>query len=193
MKIAVLAWGSLVWDRRTLRISGDFEPNGPRLPIEFCRVSGRDNAPRRLTLVIDQTLGCPCLSHSALSRFNDLGDARENLREREGMAHVNGVGFVDCVATTESLRALERHPAAVETIRAWARANGYDAVIWTALASNFHEPAKANEPFSVEAAIRYLSTRDRTALEAALKYIRCAPPEVQTPVRAAVNERWPEG
>jgi len=40
MKIAVLAWGSLVWDRRDLAVAGNFEPTGPRLPIEFCRVSG---------------------------------------------------------------------------------------------------------------------------------------------------------
>jgi hypothetical protein len=193
MRVAIVAWGSLVWDRRALAIAGDFEPNGPRLPIEFCRVSGRGNAPRRLTLVIDENMGCSCLSYSALSRFDNLTSAMENLRQREGMDHVNGVGFVDCVGVTESRRAVERHPAAVETIRAWARANGFDAAIWTALASNFREPAAANEPFSVEAAIRYLSARDRTALEAALKYIRCAPPEVQTPVRAAVNERWPEG
>jgi hypothetical protein len=193
MKIAVLAWGSLVWDRGVLGIVGNFEPNGPRLPIEFCRISGRGNAPRRLTLVNDETVGCSCLCYSALSTFDNLASARENLRDREGMDHVNGVGFVDCFTATESHRAMERHPAAVGTIRAWARATGYDAVIWTALASNFHEPAKANEPFSVEAAIRYLSGRDGAELEAALNYIRRAPSEVQTPVRAAANERWPEG
>jgi hypothetical protein len=191
-QVAVLAWGSLVWDCRSLAIVGGFEANGPRLPIEFCRVSGGGNAPRRLTLVIDERVGCSCLTYSALSTFGDLEVARENLREREGMDHVNGVGFVDCVAVTESHRAVERHPAAVETIRLWARTNGYDAVIWTALANNFHEPAKANEPFSVEAAIRYLSAKNGTALEAALNYIRQAPQEVRTPVREAVNKRWPE-
>ena len=60
---------------------------------------------------------------------------------------------------------MERHPQAVATIKAWAKANGYDAAIWTAVASNFHEPDKAAEPFS----------------------------EVQTPVRPAVNARWPQG
>lgn len=88
---------------------------------------------------------------------------------------------------------MERHPQAVATIKAWAKANGYDAAIWTALASNFHEPDKAAEPFSVEAAIRYLEALDAPKLKAALAYIRSAPPEVQTPVRAAVNTRWPQG
>ena len=31
----------------------DFTPNGPDLPVEFCRVSGGE----RLTLVIDETFG----------------------------------------------------------------------------------------------------------------------------------------
>ena len=33
MKIAVLAWGPLVWDCRDLAVAGNFEPTGPRLPI----------------------------------------------------------------------------------------------------------------------------------------------------------------
>ncbi len=87
---------------------------------------------------------------------------------------------------------MERHSTAVAKIRAWAGLNGRPAVIWTALASNFHEAWKVNEPFSVEAAIRYLETRDAKALRSALAYIRQAPPEIQTPVREAVRKRWPE-
>jgi hypothetical protein len=68
---------------------GDFEPIGPRLPIEFCRIS-RDG---RLTLVIDESFGVPCTTYSALSAFGDLNAAIENLRDREGMPTTNGVGF----------------------------------------------------------------------------------------------------
>lgn len=88
---------------------------------------------------------------------------------------------------------MERHPQAIATIKAWAQANGFDAAIWTALASNFHEPDKAGEPLSGESAIRYLETLDAPKHSAALGYIRSAPPEVQTPVRTAVTARWPEG
>jgi hypothetical protein len=70
--------------------------------------------------------------------------------------------------------------------------NGYDAAIWTALASNFDEQRKVGEPFSVEAALRYLGSLDASAFDGALNYIRQAPPEIQTPVRAAVSARWPE-
>lgn len=189
MRIAVLAWGSLVWDRKGLAVADDFKPNGPRLPIEYCRVSGGV----RLTLVIDEAFGASCATYSALSAVGDLDAAIENLRLREGMPGVRGVGFVDVASVQHSDGAMERHPQAVAAIKAWALANGYDAAIWTALASNFHEADKAAEPFLVETAICYLEALDAPKLAAALDYIRSAPPEVQTPVRVAVNARWPEG
>ena len=91
---------------------------------------------------------------------NNLNAAIENLRIRECIPGPKGVGFVNLVTGKQSRRAVERHPKAVETIKAWVTANGHDAAIWTALASNFHEPSKANVPFSVDAAVRYLETRD---------------------------------
>ena len=186
LRISVLAWGSIVWDRRNLAIIPDFEPNGPCLPIEFCRVS-RD---RRLTLVIEETLGAPCITYSATSAFDDLEDAIANLGDREGMPSSNrSIGFTVPACDRQSPKAVECHPRAVKIIEAWANAKGFDAAIWTALGSNF--AGRAREPFSLEAAIRYLETRDGKTLDAALTYIRRAPSEVQTPVRGAVNTRWP--
>jgi hypothetical protein len=190
MKIAVLAWGSLVWDRRELQVATDFEPNGPLLPIEFCRVSGDG----RLTLVVDETFGAVCAIHSAPSAIQSLDGAIENLRLREGMANGQQVGFVEAASGSQSDTAMHRHPEAITAIAAWATSNGYDAAIWTALASNFDEPDKGGEPFSVTAAIRYLETlqsRDSAAFARALAYIRKAPVEVETPVRDEVNKRWP--
>jgi hypothetical protein len=39
VKIAILAWGSLIWDRRDLQIAGDWQAGGPIVKIEFSRVS----------------------------------------------------------------------------------------------------------------------------------------------------------
>lgn len=189
MKIGVIAWGSLVWDPLDLRASENFAPNGPLLPIEFCRVSRGG----RLTLVIDETFGTVCTTHTAPSALDTLEAAIENLSVRENMRHAEAVGFVDLLSDRRSDVALERHPEAVATIAAWAQANGYDAAIWTALASNFAEPGKGGEPFSVTAALRYLEQleeRDRGAFASALDYIRNAPPEVDTPVREEVVRRW---
>ena len=77
---------------------------------------------------------------------------------------------------------MQRHPHAVAAITAWAQANGYDAAIWTALASRLHEPGKRGEPFMINAAIRYLEDlekRDAATFGSALTYIRKAPIEVQ--------------
>jgi hypothetical protein len=187
-KIAVLGLGSLVWDPRDLQAAEKFAPNGPLLPIEFCRISGDG----RLTLVIDETFGALCTTYSAPSAIENLDAAIENLRVREGMQDARGVGFVELASGKQSDIAMQRHPKAVATIAAWAQSNGYDATIWTALASNFEE--HGGEPFSVTAAIRYLEElekRDAARFGRALATIRNAPAKVQTPVRVEVNKRWP--
>jgi len=189
VKCAVLGWGSLVWNRAELEIAAKFVPNGPLLPIEFCRVS-KDG---RLTLAIDETFGDVCTTYSAPSAFADLDSAIENLRKREGTV-ASEIGFVEPAAGRQSDAAMERHPQVVATIGAWAEASGYDAAIWTALASNFDESGKGGEPFSVTAAIRYLealNAKDPAAFRRAWDYIKKAPAEVETPVRDAVAKRWP--
>lgn len=187
MRIAVLAWGSLVWDRRDLMLAGEFEPTGPSLPLEFSRVS-RD---RRLTLVIDEARGTPCTTYAAPSIFSDLDEAIDNLRRREDMPGPAGVGFVDAHDRRRGDTARQRHPHAVVAIEDWAMRAGYRAVIWTALASNFHEPDRAGAPFSVEAALAYLAALDGPCLEVALRYFRNAPQEIRSALREAVDRRWP--
>ena len=188
VKIAVVAWGSLVWDPRELKTAAAFTPNGPLLPIEFCRIS----ADGRLTLVIDEDVGAVCTTYSAESALDDLDQAIENLRVREG-TNTREVGFVEPASGRESPIAADRHPQAVASIGAWAASKGYDAAIWTALESNFDQWGKAGEPFSVTAAIRYLETleAEKEKFARALAYIRSAPPEVETPVREEVAKRWP--
>ncbi|HEX2839935.1 hypothetical protein [Hyphomicrobium sp.] len=195
MRIGVLAWGSLVWNRGELLLADDFRPNGPRLAIEFCRVSSDG----RLTLVIDETFGTPCPTYSGVSSFEDLDKAIENLWVRESKpgakipADLRGqamIGFVDLQDNTESAVARQRHPLAVDAIREWAGPEGFSAIVWTALPIRFKDTL--NVPFSTEAAIAYLdSLEDEAARSMALDYVRKAPPEVRTPVRAEVQKRWP--
>ena len=178
-----------MWDPRELQTAAEFGANGPLLPIEFCRIS----ADGRLTLAIDETFGAVCKTYSAPSALEDLDAAIEN-REREGMPDTSAVGFVELGSGRQSDVAMDRHPQAVATSPP-GRSNGYDAAIWTALKSNFDEPGKGGEPFSVTAAIRYLETlasEDAAKFARALTYIRTAPPEVQTPVREEVLKRWPD-
>ncbi len=154
MKIAILAWGSLVWDPRELQTAANFAADGPLLPIEFCRIS----ADGRLTLAIDEDFGAICKTYSASSGLDSLDAAIENLQAREGMAHARAVGFVETASGRQSDFAAQSHPQVVATIGAWAESAGYDAAIWTALKSNFADWGKGGEPFSVSAALQYLET-----------------------------------
>ena len=78
-------------------------------------------------------------SYSEAMNWFRKSASQGNLRAREGMQHINGVGYVDGLSGDTSFRAMERHPTAVDTIRDWLTSTEYDAVIWTALASNFAE------------------------------------------------------
>jgi hypothetical protein len=190
VKSVVLAWGSSVWDPRDLQIASKFAPNGPLLPIEFCRVS-EDG---RLTLAIDETFGALCKTYSAPSALEGLDAARDNLCLSEGLADARAIGFVEPASGRQSDLATQSHPQVVATIGAWAESLGYDAAIWTALTSNFDDWGKGGEPFSVSAALQYLETlegEDTAKFAHALAYIRKAPPEVETPVREEVAKRWP--
>ena len=189
MKIAIVAWGSLVWDPRELRTAAKFAADGPLLPIEFCRISND----ARLTLTVDETFGAVCKAYSAPSGLDNLNAAIENLQARERMTNARAVGFVEMASGKQSDFAMESHPQVVATIGAWAELAGYDAAIWTALKSNFGDSGKGGEPFSLTAAIRYLETLegdDPEKFARALAYIRKAPPEVETPVREEVAKRW---
>ncbi|GAJ96077.1 hypothetical protein [Rhizobium rhizogenes] len=185
MRIAVLGWGSLIWNPQQLEVIGHFNAGGPPLQIEFSRVSGNG----RLTLVVDEQNGTVCPTFYAVSSSDDLGKARENLRSREGMTHINGAGFIDLTTGDLSERAKERHPQAIPGIEEWGRRNGFDAIVWTALASNFAEVT--GREFSTDEAIAYLSALSSENFALAAEYIRMAPPQVQTPVRAAFAARWP--
>ena len=181
MNIAILGWGSLVWDRRDLAVIGDWQPGGPVLPIEFSRKS-RDG---RLTLVIDPANGEPVATLCVRSRFENLNDAVGNLREREGNPHRGRIGYINLVSHTERAWARHNQPAACDTLTAWAHANDWQAVIWTALLSNFEQ--EQQEPFTVPTAIRYLNGLKGETKTRAFEYIRRAPAETMTPLRRALQ------
>ena len=190
MKIAVIAWGSLIWEPAPLRTAAAFAADGPLLPIEFCRISTTGARKDLLTLVIDPDDGTLCRTYAAPSALDALDAAIANLSDRERTPGKN-IGFIELASGRRSDAAAERHPETLETIAAWAQSKGYEAAIWTALASNFKE---YGEPFSVTAALGYLEkleARDAARFANALSYIRNAPPEVETSVRDAVVRRWP--
>jgi hypothetical protein len=166
-------------------VAADFEPTGLSLPIEFCRVS----ADGRLTLVLEETVGAPCVVYCASSTVSELDAAIENLRAREKMPTPTRVGFVNLITHEVNREIQAKQSGSIRAILTWAKEEKYDAVIWTALGMKFKETTGVK--FSVEAAVRYLERLSPEKLSLALDYIRRAPPEVQTPVRIATDLRWP--
>lgn len=79
MKIAILGWGSLIWDPRDLQLIDNFKYGGPELPLEFSRISNTRNG--ALTLVIDQVHGTKNKTYYAISTLSTLNEAKVNLSQ----------------------------------------------------------------------------------------------------------------
>jgi len=183
MKIAILGWGSLLWQP-----GGDFgnsielpwKTDGPTLPIEFSRIStSRGGA---LTLVIDPKNGSNTTVAWCLTKRAQLEDAVADLRCREGTN----------MANIRSLR-LDEQPAGPTVVEKaildWATDRKLDAVSWTALQSNFEE--KTGQAFSIEQAIAHLKSLSVDGKVKAVEYVWKAPDFVQTPLRSALQrEPW---
>lgn len=80
MRIACIGWGSLIWDPRELLIYGEWQNDGPFLPLEYMRKS-KDG---RLTLVITETAK-PIKTLWILMATNSLETAIVSLLKREGI------------------------------------------------------------------------------------------------------------
>jgi hypothetical protein len=174
MRIAILGWGSLIWKPNGLPMSGDWKRGGPVLPIEFSRVSSDG----RLTLVIDDQHGVDVITRYVLSSRTNMNETVEDLRFREETVTAR-IGY------TVSSEKKTRDESVTGRIATWSAKVGIDAVVWTALPSNFAE--STGNSFSVDHAMAYLKTLPEETRGRALDYIRKAPEEVNTPLRRAVT------
>ena len=176
MKIAIIGWGSLVWDPRTLPYKGDWQTGGPELSIEFSRVS----SDCRLTLVVDGKFGDPVGTRFVLSKRRELHDAIADLRDREGTIW-SRIGYVDLSGKMNSNEAFSQQDTTLSTVETWAKKEGFNAAVWTALPPSFEK--ETGEPFSVKNATEYIRALPVTAREVAIEYLNRAPAEVSTPLR----------
>jgi hypothetical protein len=185
MSIAVLGWGSLVWSPGTLQIKTAWRSDGPRLPIEFARIS----QDKRLTLVInDGASELPV--YWALSERTALNEARENLRLREN-SKARDIHYLNRDGS-----AADNAPAHIlSSVGKWLSQQHDEliATLWTGLPANWKEERGAD--FTVGAAVQYLveleaSQKDQpTAYARAREYLVNAPPTIDTAVRKAMRAR----
>ena len=187
-RYAILGWGSLIWDldniapyvERPWRMRA-----GPRLPMEFTRVSPK----RKMGLVVclDADFGVGCATHAILSIRRDIAAVAADLAARE-RAPLSLIGRV-CVASGE------KHGATapvVEAVADWCIGEDLAGAVWTDLPSNFAE--YFGEPFTIARALRHLRSLRGESLDEAVRYIENAPPDTDTPLRRHLaGDDWWQG
>lgn len=180
-RIAVIGWGSLIWDLDDLapKVQGAWLMGaGPALPFEFSRVSPKRK--HALAVCLDPDHGAICRTNAILSARSNLRDAVEDLRARERAPAAEMIG----AATADgALRA--RLPDVGARVAAWCAAMGLAGAVWTDLESNFAE--KTGRAFSVFGGVDYLKTLQGESLDEAVAYIENAPRATMTPLRRALS------
>jgi hypothetical protein len=187
MKIALLGWGSLLWDG-----GADFDQHhevwqsdGPSLQLEFSRISKTRLG--ALTLVVDPNHGVPVTVAWCLSKRSKAEDAACDLRCREGTT-IGNIAQLAVPKEAPKDAAAGSEPPEDPTL-AWAKKKKLDVVIWTALESNFAKIK--SEQFSVPNAVRHLQALTPEGKVKAAEYVWRAPAFVSTPLRQALQqEPW---
>jgi len=174
--IAIIAYGSLIWDEECLapHITGGWRRRaGPRLPVEFSRISPKRKG--ALVLVIDETAP-PVPTSWTASRRRDIEAAARDLAARE-RAPLAAIGMV-----TRSGEMANCTPAVGEAVHDWlCRQPALEGAVWTHLPGNFE--AETGEPFSHAAGLRWLQGLKGESLVEAWRYVTFAPEETDTAFR----------
>lgn len=151
MTIAILGWGSLLWDENPDfdEQHGTWKFDGPLISLEFSRISkSRGNA---LTLVIDELHGSQCQVTYTFSKRKNIEDVIADLRCREGTI-ISNIGF--CCKDGSSGHG--RSELTLTIVRDWALKMGIDVVVWTDLNSNFKDKSLSNQLYTLESALFHL-------------------------------------
>lgn len=180
-KIAVIGFGSLLWDLDDLapRVSGKWKMyQGPVLPLEFSLVSRKRHL--ALALVIDYLDGAPCPTCVIDSIRSDISASVIDLAERERVEPSN-IGFID----RASGQSHSHRKATQQTLWRWIKNSDYDGAVWTDGERNFEN--LTGKHFSLQTAQDHLWSLRGVSLEEARRYIREAPSRVETPLRKALD------
>lgn len=180
-RIACIAWGSLLWDPRTLPLAAPFVHDGPMLPIEFSRVA----LDGRVTLVVD-ALVAPVRTYVAPLAVDSLEAAIEALALREGIAAERmgdwiGVEVRAGQVSPGKVSSGQATPAVRGAIASWLARRDFEAVLWTALPFRMPDGRFVRPDWTD--LIDHLERLDGVPRARAEEYVRRAPAMLRTPNR----------
>lgn len=185
MNIAIIGYGSLIWDLDDLEahVAGPWQRGaGPCLPVEFARISPKRK--QALVLVVDDAAEAPSPTSVIASARAQLDDAVTDLARRE-RCPPEKLG----IAVKGGRHRIGRSAPAMAAVEAWLANSLFDAVVWTELDGNFTHIT--GETFSLIAAEAYLRTLAGESLAEAWRYIEYAPEETDTPLRRHMRaQNW---
>lgn len=173
MRIACIAWGSLLWKTGPLKLASSWMDGGPALPLEFSRDSDDSD---ELAIVLQE--GVPLMpTWYAMLDTDNMQDARAMLGAREKIdpdhpEWIGSIPAVDCSATDAR-------------IAAWLNGHEIDGVVWTALPPKFAD-VEGRAP-SAEEAVAFLSGLRGTTRAHAEDYIRRVPAAIRTALRVRIE------
>jgi hypothetical protein len=174
MTIACLGWGSLIWQPKNLKIQNEWFQDGPMLPIEFTRKS--DKGKGRITLIIDNAAK-PVRSLWALMTTNDLNEAKESLKEREGTNDIENI---------HSVITIEKPDTPIKTtIQKWLVSKDLNAAIWTGLSYS-----EKNKRLTIDDVLEHLLKLNYIKGKQAEEYIRKAPKQIDTEYRRQIEKEF---
>ena len=162
MKIIYLAWGSLLWNSKGLKLKEEWKKTTFKLPLNFSRIS--DNGKGRLTLVIDQEQGILNNVFYTSTKYHDLNKAINALKVREKTTK-NHIGYL----TLNKKRSKNLTHYQEEVLRDFIKELGYDAIVWTDLGKNFER--YMGKSFGKENALLYLKSKKERIYTQILEYI----------------------
>ena len=178
MRILCLGWGSLIWKPDGLPVKGEWQTDGPSLPIEFARQSGDG----RLTLVVAQG----CRNVKVLWAELDvltIEDAKSSLAGREGIKNHNikySIGY-----WTQDNQS--RHSEA-STIGDWAISGSVDGIVWTGLKAGFKN-SRGSVP-TLAATLEYLRGLESEPSKLEEEYVRRTPHQITTQYRETYEQEF---
>jgi len=151
MIIYYIAWGSLLWNFKSLKIETEWTKSNIKFPLNFSRIS--DNGNGRLTLVIDK-IGEMNNVYYAKTSFSNLNNAIRKLKTREKTSNKN-IGFINIESNTVRTSLLDDKK--IKELVNFAKKNNIDGLIWTEITPNFNETF--GKPYSKENAIEYIKSK----------------------------------